>query len=147
VIPLLAPPVAVRIIVIRTALLLGMLLFGGATWYTSRQGRVSLLSAERAQLMGWVFVALAACALGAMLFLRSRLEKIADVRQIFATYVVGYAFAEGAALFGGVVWFLGGAREWYVAGLVLMAVSFQILPVRKSVSGIGDRASGIGKPR
>jgi hypothetical protein len=121
---------ATRLLLIRAAMLAGVLLFGAVTWYLEREGRLSTISAERAQMLGYVFMALTGAALVAMFFIRGQLAQANEARQL-TLHIVGYAIAEGAALFGAVVWFIGGAREWYVAGVVLMVVAFQILPVKR----------------
>jgi hypothetical protein len=111
-------------------MLLGLVLFGISTFYMQRRGKLEVMSVERAQLFTYIFVALVAAALGGLIFIRSRLAA-ADIRRIFALYMVGYALAESAALFAGVAWFIGGARELFIAGLVLMIVAFQVLPIRR----------------
>ena len=130
-IPSLPRAVRVQALIIRTAMLAGLLLFGAATWYTLRQGRVAILLPEKARTFGYVFAGLAATAVAGLAYLRLRLETATEPAQLLVFYIVGYALAEGAALFGGVVWFMGGSQAWYVAGLVLMVVSFEVLPVRR----------------
>jgi hypothetical protein len=131
-IPALPRAEATQILVIRTALLAGLLVFGAVTWFLTRQGNTAAASAEQAQLYGYVFAGLAAAAIGGMIVMRTRLEKATSTAQLMTLYITGYAMAEGAALFGAVVWFLGGAREWYIAGLILLVSGFQILPVRRA---------------
>ncbi len=131
-IPSLGRTARIQLLVIRTAMLFGLLLFGAATWYTKHRELVALLAPGTARTFGYIFAAIACAAVGGLLFLRARLETTTEPAQLVALYVVGYALAEGAAVFGGVVWFLGGAQAWYVAGLVLMVVAFQVLPVRGS---------------
>jgi hypothetical protein len=121
-----------QLLVIRTAMLLGVLLFGAVTWYIKRQEHPAILTPGKAQLFGYIFAGLAFAAVAGLVFLRSRLETTREPGQILVYYVIGYALSEGAAVFGGVVWFLGGAQAWYIAGLVLMVVAFQVLPVEAS---------------
>jgi hypothetical protein len=130
-IPALPRPVATQLLIIRTALLAGLLLFGAATWYVQRNGIANAIAPAGERALVYVFIGAAVAALGGMFFLRSRLGATADVKQIVAMYIVGYAFAEGAALLSAVIWYVGGSRDWYIAGLVLMVVAFQILPVRR----------------
>lgn len=122
---------ATKLLLIRTAMLLGVLLFGAVTWYLQRQGSLETIEAGQTRLLTYVFMALVATALATLFALRARLASARDAARQFTLYIAGYAVAEGAALFGGVIWFIGGAREWYIAGLVLMVVAFQILPVRR----------------
>jgi hypothetical protein len=119
-----------RLVLIRTAMLLGVLLFGAVTWYLEHDGRLGAIAPERASIFGYVFMALTGMALVALFTIRGQLKNADETRQM-TLHIIGYAVAEGAALFGGVIWFIGGAREWYVAGVVLMVVAFQVLPVRR----------------
>jgi hypothetical protein len=112
-------------------MMLGLVLFGISTFYVKRSGTVTLLSEERAQLFAYIFIALAALAIGGMILIRSRITATDEVRRVMMHYIVGYALAEAAALFGAVTWYLGGAREWFIAGLVVMVAGFQILPVKR----------------
>jgi hypothetical protein len=112
-------------------MMLGLVLFGVSTMYMKQRGSVTVLSDERAQLFAYIFIALAALAIGGMILIRSRITEADEVRRVMLHYIVGYALAEAAALFGAVTWFLGGAREWFVAGLIVMVVAFQILPVKR----------------
>jgi hypothetical protein len=124
-------PVATQLLLIRTALLAGLLLFGAATWYMQRGRAIVPLAPERAQLFGYTFIALAIAALGGLFFVRSRLEKGVQATAAVQQYMTGYAMAEGTALFGGVTWYLGGSQNWYVAGVLLMVTAFQILPIKR----------------
>ena len=121
---------AMRLLLIRTAMLLGVLLFGAVTLYLEYEGRLSAIPAERARMLGYVFMALTGMALVALFTIRGRLQSADEARQM-TLHIIGYAVAEGTALFGAVIWFVGGAREWYVAGVVLMVVAFQVLPVKR----------------
>lgn len=112
-------------------MMLGLVLFGVATIYVKRSGDAAAITDERARLFGYIFIGLAATALAGMIFIRSRLGAETEVRRIFAHYIIGYALAESAALFAGATWYIGGSRDWFIAGLVLMVAAFQILPVRR----------------
>jgi hypothetical protein len=132
VIPSLGRAARIQLLVIRTAMLLGVLLFGAVTWYTKRQEHPAILTPATARAFGYIFAAIACAAVAGLMFMRTRLETTTEQGQLLVLYVVGYALAEGAAVFGGVVWFLGGAQAWYIAGLILMVVAFQVLPVEAS---------------
>jgi hypothetical protein len=114
-------------------MLLGLVLFGVATIMVKRGDAPMALTEERAQLFSYLFIGLAAAALAGMIFIRSRLAAATDVKRLFMLYVVGYAMAESAALFAGATWYIGGAREWFIAGLVLMVAAFQILPIKRDL--------------
>ena len=112
-------------------MLLGLVLFGVSTMYVKGHGAPLVMSDERARVMSYMFIGIAAAALAGMMFLRSRLGMAQDVKQLFLIYMIGYALAEGAALFGAVTWYIGGSRDWFFAGLVVMVVAFQVLPVKR----------------
>lgn len=131
-IPTLPRPAALQLIIIRTAMMLGLVLFGVATMYIQRKGPTNAMSDDTMKMFSYIFIAMAVSGLGAMIFIRSRLGAIQDTRKQVSMYLVGYALAEATALFGAVTWYVGGAREWFIAGLVLMVVSFQVLPVKRS---------------
>lgn len=122
---------ATQLLLIRTALLAGLLLFGAATWFMQRGQTIVPLPPDRAQLFGYMFIALAVAALGGLFFVRGRLEKGLHGTAAVQQYLTGYAMAEGTALFGGVTWYLGGSVNWYVAGVLLMVAAFQILPIKR----------------
>jgi hypothetical protein len=81
--------------------------------------------------MSYLFIGLALAALGGLAAIRSRLATIGETKRLVSLYIVGYAMAEGVALFAGVIWYLGGSRDWFIAGLVLVVAAFQILPVKR----------------
>jgi len=130
-IPVLPKADALRLTLIRSALLLGLLTFGGATWFQHRSGHPAPIPADQARTFGYVFVGLALMAVAGLYMLRKRLEHATDVKQQLTLYMAGYGIAEGAALFGGATWFVGGDRNLYITGLILMVVAFQILPIKR----------------
>jgi hypothetical protein len=131
VIPTFPRATAVRLLLIRTALLGGLLVFGAVTFYLRMQPSAATLPPDRARLLGYVFTAMAVGALAVLFVLRRRLEGGVTEQSALQTYIIGYAVAEGTALFGGATWFMGGHLNWYVAGLLLMVISFQILPIKR----------------
>ena len=121
-----------RLLIIRTGLLLGVLVFGAVTWYLRRQGSLETLDPSQTATFSYAFMALTAGALVGLFMLRVRVQRTTDGAKQIQLYIIGYAMAESAALFGGVIWYLGGPREWYIAGLVLMVVAFQVLPLKRT---------------
>jgi hypothetical protein len=127
---MLAKPLRLQLLAIRTAMLLGVLAFGALTWFLQRDGRTPALAPETLQRMTSGLYLLLAVVLGLLLLLRSRVADAAAGTQRLL-YLVGYAAAEAVAIFGGAIWFFGGDRLSYLLGLVLMAVSFQVLPIAR----------------
>lgn len=131
---MLAREKAPSVLLIRTALLFGVLLFGAVTWYVRRGGSPDTLAPDATTRLGYVFMGLAAAVVGLLFVLRQRVASEKNPQKQVPMYLAGYASAEGAALFGGAIWYLGGVYEWYIAGLVLMVVSFQLLPIARRAS-------------
>lgn len=125
---MLARPDRLRLTVVRTAMLFGVLALGGVTWFLQRDGRTA--TADPAALAGLTkaFFVLLGLTLAGLILLRLRVADAAPAAQR-AMYLGGYTAAEVVAIFGGALWFLGGDRVSYLLGLVLMAVSFQVLPI------------------
>lgn len=127
---MLTPAVRLQLLVARTAMLAGVLALGGAAWFTRRNNADTVLPPDTLQTLTYVFYALGALTLVGLIILRTRLSGATEAQQR-AMYLGGYAAAEVVAVLGGAIWFTGGDRTWYIIGLVLMAVSFQILPLRR----------------
>jgi hypothetical protein len=66
-----------------------------------------------------------------LLVLRARLARLTEVagRSIL---MIAWAIGEGAALFGGVYYFLSGDGTWFVIGLFFMLASFILFPIRRT---------------
>lgn len=128
---MLPPPVRLQLLVARTAMLAGVLALGAAAWFTRRDGAAAAtLPPDTLQLLTYGFYGIGALTLVGLVILRTRLSG-ASIDAQRAMYLGGYAAAEVVAVLGGAIWFTGGDRTWYIIGLVLMAVSFQILPLSR----------------
>lgn len=125
---------ATRLRIIRGAMLFGVLAAGAAIWYMRRSGSLTTMEDGTAEGLEYAFIGLAIAAVALLLVLRTRLGAVQDPQKLIPLYMIGYAAAEAVALFGAVIWYAAGASEWYVAGIVLMAASFQILPVGRGSS-------------
>jgi hypothetical protein len=125
-----APPPAGTLAVIRIALLVGVLMFGVVTYVVQRgetwqPAASSLLETLRIALLAtWVV------AVVLLLILRARLTRLAEVAGR-SVLIIAWAVGEGAALFGGVYYFLSGDPQWFLIGLFLMLASFILFPIRR----------------
>ncbi len=128
--PSLPRPLRLQLVIIRTAMLLGVLAFGAVTWFIQRSGATPILPPEPLTQLTYAFYGIGALTLVGLLVLRLRLAT-ATTGQQRVMYLGGYAAAEVVAILGGAIWFVGGDRTWYILGLVLMTVAFQILPLRR----------------
>jgi hypothetical protein len=123
-------PLRLQLLIVRTAMLFGVLAFGAVTWFLQREGVTpSFPPATIARFTGGFYI-VGALTLVGLVLVRLGLNKATVDQQKFM-YLGGYAATEVVAILGGVIWYTGGDRTWYIVGLVLMAVSFQILPLRR----------------
>jgi hypothetical protein len=127
--PSAAPP-ASTLAVIRIALLVGVLMFGAVTYMVQRgdtwqAAGPDLLDTLRVALLAtWVVAVLL------LLVLRARLTRLTEVAGR-SVLIIAWAVGEGAALFGGVYYFLSGNPEWFIIGLFVMLASFILFPIRR----------------
>jgi hypothetical protein len=127
--PSAAPP-ASTLAVIRIALLGGVLMFGAVTYMVQRG---DTWQAAGPDLLGTLRVALLATwvvAVVLLLVLRARLTRLTEVAGR-SVLIIAWAVGEGAALFGGVYYFLSGNPEWFIIGLFVMLASFILFPIRR----------------
>lgn len=113
--------------ILRLAFLVGAGLFGGAVGCLQTRGELASDPAMARPLtiagrVIWIV------ALGACLFLASRVRNESNARKVFATSLIGWAIAESTAIFGGVYWFVVGNSQWYFSGLGFLALSLLMLP-------------------
>jgi hypothetical protein len=114
--------------IIRYALIAGVLLFGAVILFVH-----SLPNWKPAALPSAVGYAQAACAVFGVLFARAMRGRVAaesDLQRRVSLLVTGWAVGEGAALFGGAIFFITGQSQWYLLGLLGMAGAFMSLRVR-----------------
>jgi len=125
-----ATPQTLRII--RFALLAGLLIFGAIAFYMANEGGMGGAGDEEFfSTLLMVFFGLAA-AEGAVMYLIHRRWKQAETFQQKANFsIIGWALAEGLALFGGVILLLGGSTLPYLCGLVFFGVAWMLFPVRE----------------
>jgi hypothetical protein len=112
--------------IIRFALLGGVLFLGAIAWFLSRDGDFGALDEETATVFRYAFYAVfTASALG-MLFVHRSLPQAETFQQRATRCILGFALAEGTALFGGVYLLLTGSAMLYVIGLVLFLIAFMV---------------------
>lgn len=112
--------------IIRYALLAGVLLIGGVAWFVTRENALGTFDAEAATYFRYAFYAVfTASALG-MLFIHRSLPQATTFPQRVTRCIMGYAVAEGTALFGAVYLFLTGSLQLYIIGLLLFLLAFLV---------------------
>lgn len=112
-------------------MLIGVLLFGGVTWYVRRDGSPPELSRDTLTTLLWVgrgtwLVSMATC-----LALFGMLRNARSQQRITALSITGWAAGEAVAIVGGVIWFLTGISKWYSAGLVYFVLALLAFPLKR----------------
>jgi p-aminobenzoyl-glutamate transporter AbgT len=126
-----SPPPASTLAIIRIALLMGVLIFGAVTYSLQRGADWRAFEPDAlATLRLFVLSAWAAAAL-VLIILRVRLGGLTQSAGR-SMLIVAWAIGEGAALVGGVYYFLSGESQWFVIGLFLMLTSFILFPIRRT---------------
>lgn len=107
--------------VIRSALLGGVLLFGGVIWYLHSSGSAPANTSFPGA--HWIFLVVCLMAAGGVLFVRGAQARAETFASRASLAIVGWALGEGAALFGGIHWLLTGRPTLYVAGLAVFVAA------------------------
>ena len=114
---------------IRIALLVGVLAFGGVVWLMRRTSEpsyaVNPLGLRIAGQAVWGLMTIGTLAL----FLLA--AKASAERR--ATYsVVAWALGEATAVYGGLFWMMLGDSQWYLYGVACLLLTYFIFPVRNT---------------
>lgn len=113
---------------IRLAMMGGVLLFGGMSWFVTRTPEwVAPEPQFTVQLNGvariiWIVVGLGLL----VMFLKFR--ESASVARASTVAIVAWSLGETLALLGGVVLFLTSIATWFIAGVVALALTFVAFP-------------------
>ena len=113
---------------IRLAMMAGVLLFGGVSWFlTHTPDWTAPEPGVAGQLTGiariaWVVVGVALT----ILFLKFR--DSTNAARASSVAILSWALGETLALLGGVVFFLTSAAGWYIAGVIALALTFVAFP-------------------
>jgi hypothetical protein len=113
---------------IRLAMMGGVLLFGGVSWFLTQSpdwtapepGIADQLT--RVARIAWIIVGVALV----VMFMKFR--DPTDVARASSVAILAWALGETLALLGGVVYFLTSMPGWYVAGVVALTLTFVAFP-------------------
>jgi len=122
------PPSATRTLgLIRIALLVGVLAFGGIVWYLRRSsGATYPVNPHGLRVAGqavWGVMTLGTLALF-LLGGRATPERRATLS------VIAWALGEATAIYGGLFWMLLGDSQWYLYGVACLLLTYFIFPIR-----------------
>lgn len=113
---------------IRLAMMGGVLLFGGVSWFlTSMPNWTAPDAAIAGQLtrvatVAWVVVGAAL----SVMFVKFR--DSTNVARASSVAILAWALGETLALLGGVIFFLTALAGWYLAGVIALTLTFVAFP-------------------
>ena len=114
---------------IRIALLVGVLAFGGIVWYLRRSGDASYgVNPHGLRVAGqavWGLMTLGTLTLF-LLAGRTSPERRASLS------VIAWALGEATAIYGGLFWMLLGDSQWYLYGVACLLLTYFIFPIRNT---------------
>lgn len=110
---------------IRLSLMAGVLMFGAIVLFLHRQP--GWTPGALPPLVGYALVASTIVAVSIAAVLKGRLGRERDPQRRASLLIAGWAFGEGAGVFGAVIFFITGQAQWYGLGLVAMASVFVLL--------------------
>jgi len=112
---------------IRVAMLVGVLVFGGVVWWLRRSGSASYEADPRGlRAAGQLVWALATFGVLALFLVAGRVA--AERRPTLS--VIAWALGESTALYGGLFWLTLGDPQWYLYGVACLLLTYFIFPVR-----------------
>jgi hypothetical protein len=117
--------------IIRLSYVIGPALFILVTYLQRRFGSLGdvAMPADKLVLMRYLHWGVAAFALFWALFWKSRTESAMDAAGVSRALIIGWAPGEAAALFGGVIYFVGGPLSAAAFGFVAFAVVLSLLRI------------------
>jgi hypothetical protein len=113
---------------IRLAMMGGVLLFGGVSWFLTQSSDWTAPEPgvgeqlTRIARIAWIVVGVALV----VMFLKFR--RPADVPRASSMAILAWALGETLALLGGVVYFLTAIPGWYIAGVIVLTLTFVAFP-------------------
>ena len=116
--------------VVRLAILLGALAFGGVAWYVRRQPDWTASPAVNDDAFFFATLGIWATATVGLMILRTRWQRETDPARRTPLMITGWALGEIPALWGGVLYLLGADPQRYLTGLLFLVMAFLLLPLR-----------------
>lgn len=112
---------------IRIALLVGVLAFGGIVWYLRQSGDASYPVNPRGLRVAGQAV-WGVMTLGTLALFVAAGRASPERRATFS--VIAWALGESTAIYGGLFWMLLGDSQWYLYGVACLLLTYFIFPIR-----------------
>ena len=129
-------PQTVSLQLVRLFLMMGVLSFGAVVLFVHRQPtwKPGVLPA----IAVYGLVAYGILAVSIAVVLKGRVSREPDPQRRGPLLVLGWAVGEGAALIGGVIFYITGQAQWYGFGLLAMVSAFAMLSPGAASSAAGS---------
>ena len=114
---------------IRIALLVGVLVFGGIVWYLQRSTDLTYSVDPRGiRVAGQAVWGL--MTLGTLGLFLAAGRATPERRATFS--VIAWALGEATAIYGGLFWMMLGDSQWYLYGVACLLLTYFIFPIRNT---------------
>ena len=114
---------------IRIALLVGVLAFGGIVWYLQRSNDLTYSVDPRGlRVAGQAVWGL--MTLGTLGLFLAAGRATPERRATFS--VIAWALGEATAIYGGLFWMMLGDSQWYLYGVACLLLTYFIFPIRNT---------------
>ena len=117
-------------LIIRVAMLSGVLMFGGIVWFIRRGSPPNFDPAGLNTLL-WSARAVWGASMAACLVLFMALRNARRPQQVRTLSLVGWAAGEAVPLMVGVIWLLTGNSRWYLLGIIYLVLTFLAFPAAR----------------
>lgn len=117
-------------LIIRLAMLTGVLVFGGVAWFV-RRGSPPAFDPAGLNTLLWAARAVWGASMAACVVLFMALRNARRPQQVRALSLVGWAAGEAVPLMGGVIWLLTGNSRWYLLGVIYLVLTFLAFPLAR----------------
>jgi len=114
---------------IRIALLVGVLVFGGIVWFLQRSNELTYSVDPRGlRVAGQAVWGL--MTLGTLGLFLAAGRATPERRATFS--VIAWALGEATAVYGGLFWMMLGDSQWYLYGVACLLLTYFIFPIRNT---------------
>jgi hypothetical protein len=114
---------------IRIALLVGVLVFGGIVWYLQRSSDLTYsVDPHGIRVAGQAVWGL--MTLGTLGLFLAAGRATPERRATFS--VIAWALGEATAIYGGLFWMMLGDSQWYLYGVACLLLTYFIFPIRNT---------------